>query len=290
MSGDWPPEWHDQGAEEEFLSEADEARLAEVTAYLSSVPAPTLPEAIEARISAALTAEAASRATASGPGAVDPAGGDGPRTLGPRTLGPRSRFGRHRNGRHPERRTFRTRPLLAAASVLVCLILAGLGYGLSRGGPTGRPSNVSAAGSASGSAPVSPVGGAVSGAQRLPQNGLAKSPGPSKLVGGSGATAPAPAASVPFVVTTSGTNYQAATLAAQVAARLNVPLAGTAPSAVLVGCVSQLTRGQSPRLVDQATYQGSPAYVIATATRAWVVGLGCTAANTALITSAPLGA
>jgi hypothetical protein len=72
--------------------------------------------------------------------------------------------------------------------------------------------------------------------------------------------------------------------------RLNTPgtSSGTNPSAALRGCVSQLTGGQSPRLVDQATYQGSPAYIIATSSRAWVVDLGCTAANPELVTSVPL--
>ena len=60
---------------------------------------------------------------------------------------------------------------------------------------------------------------------------------------------------------------------------------GHAPSQPLVGCVLQLTGTASPSLVDRATYQGKPAYVIAVPTRAWVVGLGCTASNTALITS-----
>jgi hypothetical protein len=75
-----------------------------------------------------------------------------------------------------------------------------------------------------------------------------------------------------------------------VQASLNAPgkSLGTNPSAALRGCVSNLTGGQSPRLVDQATYQGSPAYIIATSSRAWVVGLGCTAADPELVTSVPL--
>jgi len=42
------------------------------------------------------------------------------------------------------------------------------------------------------------------------------------------------------------------------------------------------------RLVDRATYRGEPAYVIASSTRAWVVGLGCTAAKTELVVSVAL--
>jgi hypothetical protein len=49
-----------------------------------------------------------------------------------------------------------------------------------------------------------------------------------------------------------------------------------------------LTGDVPPRLVDRATYQGEPAYVIASSTRVWVVRLGCTAAKTELIVSAAL--
>ena len=118
-----------------------------------------------------------------------------------------------------------------------------------------------------------------------------------------------------FVVTATGTKYQATTLATQVRARLsqtsngasNVPgpsgtssvpaaaasktAAGVAhaPTTALRACVLHLTGGQPPQLVDRATYQGDPAYVIATSSRVWVVGLGCTAANAELITSVALG-
>jgi hypothetical protein len=91
------------------------------------------------------------------------------------------------------------------------------------------------------------------------------------------------------VVTASGTKYQAAALASQVQARLYAPhRSGASPSAALLGCVSHLTGGQAPLLVDQATYQGSPAYIIAISSQAWVVGLGCTAAKPELVTSVPL--
>jgi hypothetical protein len=57
----------------------------------------------------------------------------------------------------------------------------------------------------------------------------------------------------------------------------------------LRGCVLHFTNGAAPKLVDQATYnQGTPVYVIASATRVWVVGLGCTAADPELIASVPL--
>jgi hypothetical protein len=58
--------------------------------------------------------------------------------------------------------------------------------------------------------------------------------------------------------------------------------------AALQGCVLHLTGNVKPQLIDLATYQGKPAYVIATASRVWVVGLGCTAQHLELIASASL--
>ncbi len=52
--------------------------------------------------------------------------------------------------------------------------------------------------------------------------------------------------------------------------------------------MSRLTGGVTPRLVDRATYDGTPAYIIAVPSRVWVVGLGCTAANPQEITSVSL--
>jgi hypothetical protein len=58
------------------------------------------------------------------------------------------------------------------------------------------------------------------------------------------------------------------------------------PSATLVGCVLRLTGGVLPQLVDRATYQANPAYIIEAHDEIWVVGIGCTATRPALITSA----
>jgi hypothetical protein len=301
MSGHWPPEWDDP--EEEFPGEADqldatvlasggEARLSEVAAYLASVPAPTLPEAVEARISAALAAEGATRANHA---AVD----DWPPP-------PLASGGRHRGSGQPRRR-FPLRPATAAGSLAACLLLAVLGYALSRGssptysGLAGAPSASSAsAGSNAGSS-----SSIAAGATPVPS---AAARGPQYAGAGSS-----------FVVTVSGTKYQQATLAEQVRARLapnagpqssgaatvpaggaTVPVAsassasadatsvGVAPGSALQGCVLHLTGGTAPRLVDRATYEGEPAYIIATSSRVWVVGLGCTAANTRVVASAPL--
>jgi hypothetical protein len=286
MSGHWPPEWEDP--EEEFSAEADqldteaEARLSEVAAYLASVPVPALPEAVESRISAALAAEAAARPDqAAAPTPADSAPTDSARKLGP-SRG-RAPVRRHRRDDRP-RRDFRSRPLTAAGALVACLLLSGLGYAIAHS--TTESSTYS-------SAPA--AGSAASNAAAGPELGSSSAAG----------AAPGPAAgnsSASFTVTASGTKYQQATLAGQVQAKLTADggqrtFAGAVPSAAstvavpspaLRGCVLHLTGGAPPRLADRATYQGEPAYVVASSTRVWVVGLGCTAAKTELIVSVAL--
>ena len=292
MSGHWPPEWED--SEDEFPQETDQldpdtaARLSAVTAYLSSVPAPALPDAFEARISAALATEAAERA-ASGP-ADDATPPVAARTLEPASA--RTRRGRRRGGGGPRRAS---RALLTSGSVVaVCLVLVGFVILLSRNASTSSSSSA-VAGAAAGS---SSAAGTSAGTNV---------PGPSS---------PEFSGNVSnFTVTTSGTKYQAATLAAQVRARLaasgtpgGLPQAPSARASAasasssalaassssgapvptgLRSCVLRLTGGVLPRLVDRATYQGEAAYIIAGSNRVWVVGLGCTAAKTELIASVP---
>jgi hypothetical protein len=65
-------------------------------------------------------------------------------------------------------------------------------------------------------------------------------------------------------------------------------VSSSAPTAQLRACVLKVTGGVLPALVDRATYQGTPAYVIASSRRVWVVGLGCTAARPQVIASVPL--
>jgi hypothetical protein len=99
------------------------------------------------------------------------------------------------------------------------------------------------------------------------------------------------AASAVFLVTESGASYRRATLAQQVAARLGGSSSSAGehpPSAALHGCVLHFTGGSTPALVDQATYQGTPVYVVASSSRVWVVGRGCTVTKTELIVSVPL--
>ncbi len=301
MSGQWPPEWEDP--EEEYPGENDElgaeaeAQLSEVAAFLGALPAPAMPDAVEARISAALAAEA--RAFAGEPGPTGPTGpsaaADGARTLD--TSRPRPRAGRHRGGRQGRdgtgpRRRFRVRPSTAAGSLVAILLVAGLGVGLSRASSSSSSSS------------------AASGSVAIPAAGAVPSPASSSAAAaGSGAAAPEAKPTVVvspfFAVTVSGTRYEEGSLAAQVQGQLAsgggkgtfagaVPSPGTnpqtslMPSPALRGCVLHFTNGAAPRLVDRATYNGLPAYVIASSNHAWVVGLGCTAAKPELIASVPL--
>jgi hypothetical protein len=283
MSGHWPPEWEDpEGEFPEGAGELDteaEARLSEVAAYLASVPAPALPEAVEARISAALAAEATARADRAAPA-------DGSRRLRPRRTPARVR--RHRGGDGPRRR-FPVRPQVVGGSLVTCLLLVVLGFALSHvGSSSSSSSSPAAAGSSTAGS------SAAAGAERpAAASSAAAAPGPEN-------------AGSPFVVTASGTRYQQATLAGQVRSRLaangvqepsgtTVPAASAsatsvaaAPSPTLRGCVLHLTDGVIPRLVDRATFEGEPAYVIASSSRVWVVGLGCTAAKPELVASVPL--
>jgi hypothetical protein len=253
---------------------ADE--LAAVSSFLASVPDPALPQAFEQRITAALAAEAAARTTETGQAAPSPAGRRAPAT-------PR-----------PRRPALRLRPAMAFVPV-VALLLAGFGYLLSGiGGSASSPGSSEAVASSSASASrPGYLGGPAAGGD------IAQPAG--------------------FLVAMSGTNYLPGTLAAQVRAEIGahhkassvhqpaqglssggggvvsgpasstrIPAGFTAPSGALVGCVLRLTGHTRPALVDKASYQGKPAYVIATSGRVWVVGRGCTASNPALITSAAL--
>jgi hypothetical protein len=301
MSGHWPPEWGDP--EEEFSAEADqldteaEARLSEVAAYLASVPVPAMPDAVESRISATLAAEAAARAgRAAAPADPAPPEGappdaapaDGAPADGARKLGPsrRAPVRRHRRGDRP-RRGFRVRPSAAAGALVACLLLSGLGYAIAHSTTGSTFSNAPPA-----AAPAASSAAAGSGSR-------------SSANSSSAGVAPEPAAgntSTSFSVTASGTKYEQVTLPEQVRAKLTVhhgqeapggavPSAASTvavPSPALQACVLHLTGGTPPRLVDRATYQGEPAYIVASSTRVWVVGLGCTAAKTELIVSVAL--
>jgi len=291
MSGYWPSDADD--ADDVFPGEDDlsaaetDPRLAEVAAYLASVAPPVLPDSVEARISAAITAEAATRAAAAAPAApaaqtgqarTDQAQTDQAQTDPARTLKPARSRARIRRPRGPRRYSLVAGPLVAI------LLFVGLGYVISH-----------SSSSSSSSALAGPAAGASSASASASG---AEIPGPDVTAAGSKAAGGAPVETEPnaaspsaprFALTQSGTQFRQATLAAQVRAVLAAggsSPAGTALSPQLLGCVLHFTA--SPRLVDRSVYQGTAAYVIASASRVWVVGLGCSAAKPELVVSVPL--
>jgi hypothetical protein len=259
-------------------------QLAAVTTVLASAPEPAMPDAVESRIMAALATEApvtetpldteaAHRTAAKRDTALRPVGGDGG--------GSRRRPGGGRPG--PGNRWLR--PAVLASAAAACLVLFGGVYGIAHLS-SGSTSSSSASSAAAGSAAA---GSAAAGSGSSPLAG-AQAPGTHTRLEPADS---APAAA--FAVTASGTNYQSATLAQQVRAQLArpantpaLPAAEAAPSAQLSACVLHLTGQMRPSLVDRATYQGKPAYVIAVTNWAWVVGTGCTASNPELIASVGL--
>jgi hypothetical protein len=254
-------------------------QLAAVTTVLASAPEPAMPDAVESRIMAALATEAAlvtvtphdteaaHDTAAKRDTALRPVGGDGG--------GSRRRPGGGRSG--PGNRWLR--PAVLASAAAACLVLFGGVYGIAH----------LSSGSSSSSAASSAAGSAAAGSESSPLAG-AQAPGTHTRLEPADS---APAAA--FAVTASGTNYQSATLARQVRAQLArpaktaaLPAAEAAASAQLSACVLHLTGQMRPSLVDRATYQGKPAYVIAVTNWAWVVGTGCTASNPELIASVGL--
>jgi hypothetical protein len=260
--------------------------LGAVDSFLASVPVPSLPESFERQITAALAAEAATRAATAREGAGAAAGNGSP-VLSP---APRRRV-----------RADRFRPAMAFAPVLACLLLAGFGYLLSNtggGSSAGPPVNGLMLPASANAPSVTTSPSAPSASLQHPLN-----PGTNARTAGTGTGR--------FLVVASGTQYQAATLRTQVSAELDslgihpgTTESGSAlssstssdngggffPSSALTDCVLHLTNQVTPSLVDQASYQAEPVYVIALPDRVWVVGRGCTAGNPELVVTVTLTA
>ena len=313
MSGQWPPEWDDP---EDIPGEADqqdteaEAGLAEVAAYLASVPAPVMPGSVEARISAALAVESAARAGLAAPVSGDAKGNeiarsDGPvlwdEAVGVRVLRPASARARVRRrgaqGRRGQRDVRKVLGQFVIGPLAVCLLIVVIALGLSH---AGNSSSSSSANSLAGL----PAAGAASTSTSAPAASAASAAASAPV-----AVPSAVEAAAGFVVSQTGTRYQRATLAQQaraqvIAAKQRASASASSPSSAasagyssartyaptsgLRGCVLKVTGGVLPEMVDRATYQGTPAYVIASSSRVWVVGLGCSAARTQVIASVPL--
>jgi hypothetical protein len=275
MSGQWPPDWEDP---DDIDAEAEpataEADARQVTAFLAALPDPVMPEAVEARISAAIAAAAADRAEA------DEISG---RRITGRTLGRPPRRAKVRRHKVRQRHRF---GLQAITAVAACLVIAGFGFLLTRlGGSSATSSGADVAG----------VPAAASAHSQAHAANGQPAFGPNTHVPAAALPSASAAASTRFTVTAHGDVYQKSTLVSQVRQRLREqggaaqPFSSSvAPSSALVGCVLHVTGDTDPRLVDEATYAGKPVYVIAVPSRAWVVGRGCTATDPQLITTVSL--
>ena len=275
-----------------------EAQLAEVTTLLNRAKAPPMPDALTARIQAALAAEATARTAATAPHATPApvavpamaaAGHDGMRGSG---NGGRAREdpGRRAGWRGHGRSWLALRVAAVTAAVAV---IAGGGYGVSQLLTGGNPAmNGGASGAAEGpNIKVKSRGPA----SRASAGGLRSAPSSHT---GASASSNGITKAPPVII--SGTNYRPKSLGAQASAVLNrlkhaapssaKPFPTLAPSQEQAGpfphlrsCLIHVSNGQSPQLVDLAHYLGNPALIVVLPgvnggrPQALVVAPGCTA-------------
>jgi hypothetical protein len=272
-----------------------DAQLTEVSALLTTSATPPMPDALTARIEAAIAAEAAARAATAADGIVAAAdravaGGDGTVAVGAAGAGtgPRDRAARpSRPAGGPGRSWLALRVAAVAAAFVV---VAGGGYGVARL-LTANPESATSAGAGSAAAPASGVSGKAS----------VKASGGRRIPRAAGNSAPAAR------IVSSGTNYQPGRLGAQVSAVLSQhgvsASAATGPGASAANqpdaaaphvpaCVPHVTGGKRLLLVDRAKYQGRPATVVVTpgatagTVRALVVAGACTATTSRVLATA----
>jgi hypothetical protein len=317
LEGHWPPDWEDpdgedlaaklSGDEQPDTGHLDQGvlaeHLAEVSSALASVPMPTLPDAFALRIGAAIAAEAATRTpnTAAAGGSATARSREAGARRAARLRGT-SRASGPGDSRPPGKWRKRLVSPAVMAPLLICLVLGGFGYLFTRIGGTSSSSSIASSAAGTASSPLNrTVEGSVAPHGASLPAAVAPEKGASALSG----------AQQGFAVTETGTRYAAATLATQVHDQLALAQGASTPSAgpsaaasasassassagvavaskALMGCVDRLTGDARPSLVDRATYAGKPAYIIAVPGRVWVVGLGCTAANTELVTTTAL--
>jgi hypothetical protein len=254
------------------------AALTELTTLLAAVPPPVMPDAVARRLNATLAREAADRsAPTAAPGRPgEPDSADNVVRFQPTAKG---------------RRRGLTSPAAArafAAAAAACVVAAG-GYTavqLTSGGPAtaNGPSTPKHGGGSLAIGPSS-TGGAHAQPFIPKTNNGAAGEGPEQLS---------------FKVVDSGIDYQSASLASQVRTELNkvaaLKLARSAqakflhtPTAQQYACVSDVTGGTNPALVDSARFQNHPATIIALAhvgnqlSQAWVVGPSCSASDTDIL-------
>ena len=283
-----------------------EAQLAEVTTLLNRATAPPMPDALTARIHAALAAEAAARTPAAaphaapGPAAVPAmagaAGHDGVQgSNGHRASGG---TGRRTGWRGHDRSWLALRVAAVTAAVAV---IAGGGYGIAQlltGSPavTGASSGAAAGPNIKVKGPVPRMSGGF---------GAAPASGPGGSNSHRSATTLAP------LVIISGTNYQPTSLGAQASAVLAHltpsahssarPVPTVAPAGEqaslfphLQACLIHIDNGQRPQLVDLAHYLGHPALIVVlpgtngARSHALVIASGCNSTTAHVLARVPL--
>ena len=278
-----------------------DAQLAEVTTMLTRSTAPPMPDALTARIEAALAAEAATRsgaalipadaapadaspADAVPAGAVPAAAGAGQGAAAPgagERNGARGAAGGHRASRPGPGRSWLA--LRVAAVTAAVAVIAGGGYGVAQLLSSGSPASTGASSGAAGA----PAPNGKRTAPRMSTGGIQP---------GSGTNVPGAPGASPRVIS-SGTNYQPGRLGAQAIAVLAALGTNAHPSAQPVQfpglqfCLDHVTHGQHPLLVDVASYQGHPAVIIvlpATHPRVLVVAPGCTATTAQVLATTTL--
>jgi hypothetical protein len=278
-----------------------EAQLAEVTAMLNRATAPPMPDALTARIQAALAAEAAARTPAAAPHPA-PAPAAVPAMSGAAGHDGSQATNGHRAGDKTGRRTGwrgRDRSWLAlrvAAVTAAVAVIAGGGYGVSQLLSEGSPAVHGASSGAGGGAAAAP------NIKRVPAPSMSSIRSASGAGGGTGGSA----SDLTPLVITSGTNYQPATLGTQANTVLNhlahntrpAPLAPAQSKASLFphlqSCLIHIGHGRRPQLVDLAKYQGHPALIVVLPSpnggrpQALAIAPGCTATAAHVLHTATL--
>lgn len=245
--------------------------LTEISTLLASVPSPRMPDDVVTRLTATLAQEAAHR---SAPATVPASSRDQD------TTNSVVEFSRAAKGR----RRGLTSPVAArafAAAAAACVVAA-CGYtavqltsGSSAGNAPSTPKQVAGGrGTARG-----PSTGGPHAVPFIPPTETAKANGPDKQL--------------TFKVVDSGIDYRTASLGTQIKAELNKVVALKSsthtPTAQQYACVSDVTGGTAPALVDKARFQGHPATIIALShvgnqvSQAWVVGPSCSASDTDIL-------
>lgn len=270
-----------------------DARIAGVSALLTSVPAPPMPDSVTRRLDTVLAAEVARRNDPERSGREPGEPAEPPRRAG--------------------NRGFRLLSLRVLAPAAAAVLAAG-GFGLSQvlHGPAAQmPAASSAAARAAPQGAVAAAGSAasqgsaaaksVSGANRAAPT-AASQPSPAGVPSSAAAGTGLKIASG-FMVVTTGTDFAKATLAQQVAAEFRVRPAASSEhpaSPQLRACV-QLVVGRATLIrVLAAHYQGQPATVIVARAgpgdvprasqgdTVWVVGPGCSGTQRDLLDQASL--